>query len=273
MKTITLLISVLFSSCFLNTKKEDMNGFDVRLFKGTPVWEVAKAVEDDNVDKIKLLLKNKPDSIINFQEEILGMSLLNWVVFNNRYQSVKALLELESNPNLQSKDGTSAFIQACSKYETSEYAKLLLKYGGKPNDIAKAERPQILRTPLQAAAVRFETFKLLIESGADPSYIHPYYEHRSALEAASLSDNLDVITYLIYNVGVDYKRAFGTTQNGDRINILTYLRTLTYPLDSEDYKKKMKLVAFLKKNGMDYWEESIPMQFYQNYDSVYLSKY
>lgn len=250
-----------------------MNCFDVRLFKGTPVWEVAEAVEDEDVNKIISLLKNKPDSIINFQEEIFGESLINWAAFNNHFPSVKALAELGANPNLQAKDGTSAFIQACSKYETSEYAKLLLKYGGKPNDIARAERPQILRTPLLAACARFETFKLLVESGADPNYTYPFYEDRSTLEGATLTDKFDIVTYLIYDIGVDYKKRFDTAMNGDEINILTYLRGVTYPLHSEDYKKKMKLVAYLKKNGMDYWKEPIPMHFYPNYDSVYLSKY
>ena len=44
-------------------------------------------------------------------------------------------------------------------------------------------------------------------------------------------------------------------------------------LGSEKYKKKMQIVEFLKKHGMDYRKAKIPDFYYDSYDKDYLDKY
>src|ERR1017187_9650137 len=178
-----MLFALVLEQCTSTpNKKGDMLGNDVRLFEQTPVWEVAKAIEKEDTVKIKHLLAGKPSSVLNYQEKYYGQSLLNWAVYTNHYPSVKALVELGANPNLKGNDSTSAFIQSASKFETSDYLKLLLQYGGDVNTVANIDAPQHLRTPLMAAAFKsLENVKILVKAGADVNYIHKSHGIQSAL--------------------------------------------------------------------------------------------
>lgn len=265
------IILSIFTYCFPN--RDNMLGNDLRLFEDTPAWEVAKAIRKDDTLKIKELLSGKPNSLLNYQEKRYGQSLLEWAVYIDKYSSTKVLAEFGANPNLKSRDCTSAFIQAADK-NTSEFLKLLVKYGGNVNAVADLNDSQHLRTPLIAAAVKsFENVKILIEAGANPNYVHRAHGIQSALVSAFNSDNIDIINYLIIEVRVDFKKPTGFTINGDSLYVINDLRRLPYPLGSESYKKKMKLVKFLKERGMDYAEAPVPKHYYEIYDSAYLQKY
>ncbi len=126
---------------------------------------------------------------------------------------------------------------------------------------------------MAAAFKSLENVKFLIEVGADPNYVHTAHGIQSALLYAFNSDNIDIIKYLIRDVGVDYKSATGVTIEGDSLYVVDELRRLPFPLGSKEYKKKMEVVNFLKENGMNYWEAPIPNHYYRNYDSTYLEKY
>lgn len=265
---------IVFFSC--SRGERHMLGSDVRLYKGSPVYEVAKAIKKDDTVKIKKLLEGKPDSIINFQEKTYGQSLLEWAVDYDYYPSAKILAELGANPNLQSYNGTSAFIHAAGKYN-SDFLKLLLQYGGNVNAVAQVNEPQHLRTPLIAASRKsLENVKLLIQAGADPHYVYTSYNGKhlqSPLEYAFNGNNIDVINYLVMEAKIDVKRAYGARLNGDSIYIQHFMRDLRFPLDSEKYKKKMLLVEYLKTQGIDYWETPIPKNYYQIHDAEYLRRY
>ena len=120
---------LLLTSCNRETKvdKTTLLAKDYRLFQDTPAWILAKAVEDDNLEKIKKeVIDNKVD--INYQESRFGKSLLMLAIINNQYNTSEELLKLGANPNL--KDfyrGSNAIIDA-SYIEDSRYLKLLLKY-------------------------------------------------------------------------------------------------------------------------------------------------
>ena len=78
--------------------KDDLLGDDFRLFQGTVAWDLAKAVEDQNVTEIKrqVLSLKVP---VDYKEEKFGGTLLMIAVRTNKLRSVKALLELGANPN------------------------------------------------------------------------------------------------------------------------------------------------------------------------------
>ena len=69
------------------------------LFKDTAVWELAKAVQKEDIEEIKRLV-NQEKLNIDFQEEKFGNTLLILSVSNHQYTSFKTLLELGADPNI-----------------------------------------------------------------------------------------------------------------------------------------------------------------------------
>jgi ankyrin repeat protein len=274
-KYILLILILILTNC--SSLIEDQNNYlgnDVRLFKNTPVWEVAQAIHRMDTIEVKQLLNGDLRKYINFRENKFGFSLLYWSVYNSYYPAVKVLAELGADPNLKSYDSTSAFIQSANHHENTDYLKILLKYGGNVNAVADIDAPEHLRTPLIAAAKSLDNVKLLIKAGANPNYVYHYGGViQSALVYAFFSDNIDIIKYLIIDVGVNCKHATGVTINGDSLYVTDNLRTLPYPLNSEEYKKKMEVVDYLSKQGLDYNKSPIPEHYYKLYSNDYLSKY
>jgi uncharacterized protein len=262
-------------------QQEKLTGRDVRIYKDTPVWEAALAIRDNDTTKLRKLLANQPNTTLNHQEKYYGQSLLNWAVYRDNYESAMILAELGADPNLKGNDSTSAFINAADKFKTSDYVRLLLKNGGDVNAIADIEGPQHLRTPLIAAAFkRLESVKILIQAGANPNYIHRIKRGniggeiiQSALIYAFNGKKIDVVKYLLIEVGVDFDYVFSTTIDGTPHYVLYYLRDMVFPLDSEEHKIKMEVVAYLKTKGLDYWSEPIPELYKRQYDKSYLDKY
>ena len=74
-----LLFAVVCCNKIDKDKKVDQNrllGDDYRLFHDTPAWELAKAVWDNDVEKIDEEVKKNP-KIINYQEGKYGNTLLH----------------------------------------------------------------------------------------------------------------------------------------------------------------------------------------------------
>lgn len=61
--------------------KEDIYEDDFRLFQETPVWKLAKAVQDQKLSKIKRLVKEEKLDV-DFQESKYGNTLLMLAVKN-----------------------------------------------------------------------------------------------------------------------------------------------------------------------------------------------
>ena len=168
---------------------------------------------------------------------------------------------------------------AAQMYDDNHYLKFLIANGGDVNAVSKAENTMV-RTPLIAASqYKLENVKLLIAAGANPNYTYRYNDKdstiTSALSAAALMDNIDVVNYLIFEQGIDYNTLTKPSfkKGGEPWTIANSLRHMVFPLGSEKYQQKMKLVNYLKEHGIDYWKTAIPKIYYKNYDSTYLSKY
>lgn len=118
--------------------KSKLNGNDYRLFQETPIWNLAKAVQDENVEEIKRIVKK--DSVdVNYQESKFGHTLLILTIKNQHLNSCKTLLELGADPNKHDTyDGSSAIIDAAAINSIEgvdvKFLKLLLEHGGNPND-------------------------------------------------------------------------------------------------------------------------------------------
>lgn len=271
---IKIVLLTLIGAC--SKGQNNMLGNDVNLYEGTKSWSLAKAVDAEDTVKIRSICE-KDKTLLLFQEPRFGQTLLEWAVYTNHYPSAKILVELGADPNKQSYDGTSAFIHACNKDETSDYAKLLIKYGADVNSVAKPDTTkagcvQQLKAPLVAAAQsNIEIVKILVEAGADINYIGEQWQ--SALHYACNLDRIDIIKYLVIEKKADISRPLFVKLNGDSLYLHHLLRELRFPLDSKEYQTKMEVVAYLKERGMNYWETKIPEQFYELYNKEYLEKY
>jgi len=262
-----LIISIFFCSCYNREKivdKKDLLGTDFRLFQGTSVWELAKAVEDQDTFKIKnLVLESKLP--IDIQDEVFGNSLLMLSVTNSLYLSTKTLLELGANPNLHDNcTGSTAVIDASNidVYKDGRFLKLILKYGGDPNSTEDKPIKDSLSSRecsfalLEAAKENINLVKLLVEAGANVSQVDKF-QQQTALGSAIVQDKFDIALYLL-NKGADYKMKIQLTTQS--VDILYLLRMSVFDLNSVDYKQKMKVVDFLKSKGLDYHNSPIPEQ-------------
>lgn len=261
--------------------KNKLLGNDYRLFQNTIAWELTKAVKDGDTTKIKEEVK-KNKSLLAYREPRFGQSLLQLAVKNANYDSVKILLELGADPNMQdlyngeSPTMAAADIGVNGAGADSRFLKLLLKSGGNPNAVEKGGQHNLGYTPLIIACnnSNLEYVEVLVEAGANVNFTTE--DNETALEAAvnsaGIIDDPDIAIYLIKK-GADYKYSFLIRNNGEKVYITDAMRDWRFDLGSDAYKKKMWLVDFLKKNGMDYWKTKIPEQFLNDYPKEYLEKY
>ena len=222
---------------------DHLTAHSIAIFKNTEVWNLAKAIEKQDTVKIKLLA-NK--SNIDFQDSDHGFTLLHWAVFNDRYNSAKVLAELGANPNIQSTNVSSAFVAAAKKFETPDYLKLLIKHGGDVNAVLHGQN--IYTTPLFAAAnTRLENVQLLVNAGANVSYVSP--DSFNAIIEATLLNKIDIIRYLIIDCHADFKNPPGITNI-----IFRFFGHMEFLQDSPEYKVELDVLQYMKENGADYWE-------------------
>eukprot|EP01029_Cantina_marsupialis_P005669 TRINITY_DN1618_c0_g1_i1.p2 TRINITY_DN1618_c0_g1~~TRINITY_DN1618_c0_g1_i1.p2 ORF type:complete len:306 (+),score=30.59 TRINITY_DN1618_c0_g1_i1:5649-6566(+) len=255
---------------------------DPAIFYGTPVYEAALAIKEKESEKLKRILTGKPDSILNYQEEKGKQTLNMFAIRHNDLNSLKVLTELGADPNIQSKRGVSAFFLAtevAQGFDDNNFLKYLIKHGGDVNAVSHCKEKYDITPLIIASDYKLENVKMLIEAGADPHYVYYYKGNggykQSALHAAVLNNRIDIVNYLIFEQGVDYciLEAPPTKERKTPWTIVNRLRSMVFPLDSKEYQQKMKLVAYLKERGLDYWKTPIPRVYYQNYDSIFLSKY
>ena len=264
----------LFSCRDIPVNKDDLLGDDFRLFQGTVAWNLAKAVEDQNVTEIKrqVLSLKVP---IDYKEEKFGETLLMIAVWTNKLRSVKALLQLGANPNepndtLRNFGRNAVLFASESKIPSPEILQLLLDYGGNPNSIECGKQKDNLGNWIPArdfalnAAVftGFEKVKILVEAGADVN-LQTEFTVPGAMHAAIIYGRMDVLLYLLEH-GADYRRKFeridwdNPEHRSFYVDILYELRFCIYPLDSKEYKDKLKVIDFLRKRGLNYWKSPLP---------------
>lgn len=286
---VLVLICCLFFSCTNMDRdqyvdKSKLTGADYRLFQKTPAWELAKAVEDENSNKIEQIVKKNP-SLINYQDPKYGNTLLKIAVMNQQMKSFKTLIANNANVSIHNTySGSSALIEACSsKHYATEYAELLLKNGANVNDIETGKRKEgnsTRLTPLMAAAKtgKLDLVGLLIKSGANVNYQNEYKQ--SALSIAMLARKYDIALYLLQN-GVDYRvPIFYREEESKEMYLVDVLREAFVDLDTKEHKSKMAIVSFLKSKGIDYKNTPIPeyiqkkaQENYPNTWKDYLEKY
>ena len=271
-----------------------LRGTNPALYYGTPFYKLADAMSGlpyfRNEEKIEKLIDEVPKEYINFQEQKFGTTIGHFALKTLNYNAIRRLLDKGLNPNLMDKSGDALIITINSSgysYKSPENLKTLkymIQKGANVNLYSqKAQSP----TPLIAASKSGDLNHLinLINAGANPHFTFDYdlgptmdKTLDSALRQALLYGRIQVVNYLIFNQKVDFRNLKNPKKSKfhpDDYIILYNLREMFFNLDSKEYQEKMKLVAYLKLQGLDYWKTPIQERYIKNpnYTKEYLSKY
>ena len=263
---------------------------DVRNYRGTPAWELAKAVDNQDIRKIAQITERNPQ-LLDYQDPRYGTTLLFWTVAEYKYDSAEALLKAGANPDIISiSQGATALYRAADfvfshmgPYGDPKYVKLLLDYDANLNigyigadfshlpnsDIPILDSTDIGTTPLmRSIGAGIEITKALVEGGADIN-ARTEKSHETAATVALTRGTLweadEQAYYLIVEKKADitqpYYRGHLTLpgQNPyDTFYPVDLLRHWIFELDSEQYERKMAIVEEFARQGVDYWSTEIP---------------
>ena len=286
-----IIVFLTFTGCHNRDKKVDnekLLGKDYRLFQETPVWDLAKAVEDEDVSLIKkLVTENKLP--VNYQESKFGNTLLMLAIKNSDYKSVKALLSFGADPNIKNNYRGTTPMHDAAKNENPKYLKILLEHKGNPNVVESkplTKDDQGRETPLNVAISyvsgnNLEKVKLLVKAGADINFYNEWYAYypHLPLSDAITHNQFDIALYLLEQ-GARYDGIMYKMAQGDSVYILGSLRRGIVDMNTDEYKQKREVISFLKAKGLDYDEEPIPdyierdiKKKYPNNWQEYLQKY
>jgi hypothetical protein len=268
-----------------------LRGDNPDLFYGTPLYDAADAMSGliyfRNEEKIEKLIEEIPKEYINYQEGNYGMTIGHFALTVSNLKAVRLLLDRGLNPNLMDKDGDAIIIDINGPFisrmpEGLGTLKYMIKKGADVNIYSE----KAFTTPLiEAAKYNFENVKLLVNSGANPHFIkelfsedHSYSNYISPLESALMYKRIEIVNYLIFDQKVDFrtlKYPMDSKFHPGEYEILHNLREMFFELNSKRYLEKMKLVAYLKTQGLDYWKTPIQERYKNNpnYTQDYLSKY
>ncbi len=278
-----ILIAGIFFSCVAchSNQTDNYNGTDYRLFKNTPIWELAQAVQEQNTESIKKLVTEQKQDL-NYQEPKYGSTLLMLTIINDHLRSFETLLQLGANVNLHdSYSGTSALIIAADSdnSDAETFIRLLIQHGADPNDVEPGPRREGNTTrfsPLLAACEdvsnsvnTLEKVKILVDAGANVNYRNEF--GASALKTAAVFDHYDVVLYLLEK-GAEINTVF-YVYNGQETYLWQQLRLSLFPIESEKYQQKMKVVRFLEEHDIDYRSIPIPESAIEQAKQLYPSNW
>ena len=265
-----------------------LRGTNPALYYGTPLYKLAETlagyIEYRDNEQIAKLIKEIPQEYINFQEEKFGMTIGQFALRTNNMFAIRKLLDRGLNPDIMDKMGNAIIIDINNSVyiglpESLETLKYMIKKGGNVNLYSKKAQSG---TPLIEASStgKLENVKLLVGAGANPHFIDKigYAQSRSPLSAALSYKQINIVNYLIFDQKVDFRTLkYPSTSkfHPGEYEILHNLREMFFKLNSERYLEKMKLVAYLKTQGLDYSKTPIQERYIKNpnFTKEYLSKY
>lgn len=171
----------------LNSCASDFKEFEFDNFENTPLWELAKAVKDNDAELVEKLIKsNKFD--IDYKEPIYQQTLLSLAIVNQKREAFIELLKAKANLNilLGNNEDSNPLIEAILHQENCDlfYIKSLLKNGANPNlEIISKDKEHYFPNgyPLIVAIRQndkngeecLNIIRLLVEFEADINYCNP----------------------------------------------------------------------------------------------------
>ena len=263
---ILLSLALIMYSCSDRERIVDqriLSNYDFRQFQGTPAWELAKAVEDGETEKIEIILRENP-GLANFQSPKYGLTVLHLAVSHCNRKSVESLLKSNIDVNIRGTEkGDTPLNEACFNNDI-ELVKLLIEYGADINVKEISDSSHMPRSPLMSACfVGFEdAAKLLISKGADINYI--MNGDYTALGESLMVGHYKIAYFLLLH-GADYKipimriKKYSKTGKDDVIRsvyIKEEIEEKNINYLTPERKYYYKIVDFLKEKGIDIKESS-----------------
>jgi hypothetical protein len=220
-----------------------LKGDDIEVYKGSPVWEIAKCMYEQDTVKLDELCKANPGLVNYLSEGNEGFTLLEWCIANDRYYSARVLLKNGANPNdVTPHEGSS--LSAAAMHSNTLYLRLLLSYHVNPNPASEFKPTSALE---YALAMNDTSVQLLVNAGADVNYKN--FEGSNALYRAIRFHEYGSALYLI-NKGADYKHAWVDSTDQYIIYIIDYLKAEAMKSKNEN-KMRDSLLQFLREHGAD----------------------
>ncbi len=263
-KFIYIILVFLFISC-----DEYLPGFDFDNFKDTKAYELAIAVENEDIKKIEEIIKDN-ESLIDFLEPKFGHSLLMLSVANNLDKSVEKLLELGANPNKKSEPTsgvnsevtTAIFIASDKVYKRNcrtDILELLVKYGGIIDDkidVKYLNSNYITKeTPLMIATKSdcIDLVKKIVELGADIND-YSYVNGKGPLSNCIIHDNLNILEYLVIQQKAKipnyiFVRQAHNNSPKQELTLIEFLNEQEYSTSSDNYKYKKRIINYLEEKN------------------------
>jgi len=277
---ITVIGFSLIISCFFISKviqNEEYKITSINIYKGTPAWDLALAVKNQNISKIEKIVKEKP-SLLNYQDPKYGATLLLWAIGMEKYNSAEILLKSGADHNIGTKNYGETPLFCAAGYswidneakKDSKYVKLLLSYGTNPNKnyigIDAPGNKSVIEpgtSPLMnSIGTGIEKTKALVEAGADINY-KTKRGKTAAIEALQTDRYPEYAYYLIVEkkakvIESYFRRAsYGNEDPNEKFFPVDLLRDWVFDLNSEEYKIKMKIVEEFARQGINYWDTKI----------------
>ena len=230
-------------------------GYKFELFRNTPIYELAKAVVEEDTFKIKKFVVN--DSMpINYQEPKFRTTVLTLAILNEKSLSIQKLLEFGANPNSRSIDDSSPFLQELY-LNNSNVLKSLINYGADVNSvqidttndqIGKRKNFKTTALGIVCSYGNLKTVKILIENGAK---VDAYGKNADAiLSTAVLSNKLDIVKYLLIDVKAPIPEYVAIRQPGSqyerKMTITDILNESGNNESSQNQKLKQEILQYLK---------------------------
>jgi ankyrin repeat protein len=244
----TLCVVVFLSGCYPSSN--NLRGGDIRLWKDTPAWKLAKAVQRNDTNQINRILSTQNLSI-DYREPKYGESLLYWAVWNNDIKMVHFLLSKRADPNLHIFYNGESPISLSCKYLDMDIMnlKLLLQYKVNHNDCVltsdSVTYEYSTRTPLyNAASTDLEKVKLLVKSGANIDMAIEAGD--TPLKVAALMNKFGIAKYLLLECGADPQKAFMVTMKGDTLRFMDILGSDPYQHTEENERDLRQIREYIK---------------------------
>lgn len=261
-----------------NVGSRDFDYTSVKIYKGTQAYDLAKAIKNNNVKKIKNIVQKNPE-LLNYKDKHWDMPLLVWAIGNNKYDSTKALLECGADPNISSEVTgefplyrASTFFWKSSSYveyeEDEKFIQLLLDYGADVNKKKYSEQPfneaNGTTALMKATKSGCEKYvKLLTENGADINSSNDLEECAAIYGLLLFRVSPEVAHYLIVEKHADITKPYKSQiDNSKELFAKDLLKSsiFMFSLDSEMYQIKKEIVKEFELQGVDY--KSIPVSEY-----------
>jgi len=285
-----LMVATLVAKCDtiyreIPVDSRKLSNADVRIYQDSPVWKLAKAIQDDDSVRLQELLAENA-SYIDYRDKVHDTPLLVYAMHRKRKSAFRLLLEFGADPNLAPAQKCNAPLAdaALRLDDDTYYIQMLLDYGGKidsPSGFYQDDGTWFA-LPLFQIATTYKSRRiitLLLNRGIEVNEVDG--NGKSNLAVAIDSRLFDVALELLNRGAVYTSPASG---RGDQVwhNLtpVEMLRWELYQLGSPEHESKMALVRWLRERGVDYDTVPIPsvtrMRIYEDYpDSVeiYLKNY